>query len=94
MKSFRALDSKKQNDIRREYKNKCSQEYKYSIHLFILYTILGICSLIGLILIFFAPYTGAIIFITSLIGTGISLYFLSLSNQNFYKFLAKKGYKK
>ena len=94
MKSFSELDSNKQDELRREYRDNYAKEYRYSIHLFILYTILGIASLIGLILIFIEPYMGTILFVTSFILTGIVLYFLCLSNQNFYKFLAKKGYKK
>lgn len=94
MKSFKNLDANKQQGIRREYKNKCSREYKYSIHLFILYTILGIVSLLGLILICFDTMVGSIVFITSFILVGIVLYFLNRSNNNFYKFLKKKGMKK
>ncbi len=94
MKSFSELDSNKQNELRREYRDKYEAEYRYSIHLFILYTILGIASLIGLILIFIEPYMGTVLFLTSFIGDVIVLYFLYLSNQNFYKFLKKKKLKK
>ena len=94
MKSFSELDSNKQNELRREYRDKYEAEYRYSIHLFILYTILGIASLIGLILIFIEPYMGTVLFLTSFIGDVIVLYFLYLSNQNFYKFLKRKRLKK
>ncbi len=94
MESFRSLDKNKQNDIRREYKNKCPKEYRYSIHLFILYTIFGIASLLGLVITYFEPYVGMILFLTSFIGAGIVLYFLSLSNNNFFKFLKTKKLKK
>lgn len=94
MKSFRELDSNKQDELRREYRDNYAKEYRYSIHLFILYTILGIVSLIGLIVIFYEPYIGTILFVTSFILTGIVLYFLCLSNQNFYNFLKKKKLKK
>lgn len=94
MKSFSELDSNKQDELRREYRDKYEAEYRYSIHLFILYTILGIASLIGLILIFIEPYMGTVLFLTSFIGDVIVLYFLYLSNQNFYKFLKRKRLKK
>ena len=94
MKSFSELDSNKQDELRREYRDNYAKEYRYSIHLFILYTILGIASLIGLILIFIEPYMGTVLFLTSFIGDVIVLYFLYLSNQNFYKFLKKKKLKK
>ena len=94
MKSFSNLDKDKQDELRREYKRTYLKEYQYSIHLFILYTILGICSLLGLFIIFFESYIGTILFLTSFIGTGIVLYFLYRSNQNFYKFLKRKKLKK
>ena len=94
MKSFSELDSNKQDELRREYRDNYAKEYRYSIHLFILYTILGIVSLVGLIVIFYEPYIGTILFVTSFILTGIVLYFLCLSNQNFYNFLKKKKLKK
>ena len=94
MKSFSELDSNKQDELRREYRDNYAKEYRYSIHLFILYTILGIASLIGLILIFIEPYMGTVLFLTSFIGDVIVLYFLYLSNQNFYRFLKRKRLKK
>lgn len=94
MESFKRLDKNKQNELRNEYKNKFPKEYRYSIHLFILYTIFGIASLLGLVITYFELYIGMILFIIALCGTVIVLYFLYLSNNNFYKFLKRKRLKK
>ncbi len=94
MKSFSKLDCKKQNEIRRKYKKEWSKEYKYSIHLFILYTILGIIAILGLIISFKDLFLGMLIFTLAFILDLIVLYFLYNSNKSFYKFLNKIGYKK
>lgn len=93
MRNFHSLTRKKQNIIREEYKNKYNKEYSYSIRLFILYTIFGVFSIVGLtVLLYYDLMLGSIIFCLSLIFLVIVLYFLSLSNRKFYRFLNKKGY--
>jgi len=93
MRVFHDLSNKEQDDIRRIYRDNCNMEYRYSINLFIIYVILGICSILGLIVLFFVDLlVGSVIFTMSLILLGIDLYFLYLSNNNFYRFLKKKGF--
>lgn len=92
MKVFHDLSNREQNDIRRSYKDKCSREYKYSIHLYILYVILGILAILGMIVSFFDFLLGMIIFTLSFIFMIIDIYFLNKSNANFYRYLKSIGY--
>lgn len=92
VKVFHELSSNDQNAIRRKYKKECYREYRYSINLYILYVILGILSLIGLVLCLFNLLWGMVLFTLSFILMIINIYFLSKSNDNFYKYLNKNGY--
>lgn len=93
-KLFHELSNKEQNKIRKEYKDTCYNSYIYSIRLYILYSILGAFVLIGLgILLFKDVMLGSLIFTISLIFMFITLYFLYLSNDQFYRFLKRKGFK-
>ena len=88
---FSSLSKDMQNKIRREYRDTCHLDYQYSINLFIIYVILGIICLSGILLICFKYYLeGSLIFSLSFVFMIIDLYFLYLSNLNFYKFLKKK----
>lgn len=93
-KIFHKLSKEKQNDIRREYKEKWSVEYNYSIRLYIIYVILGVFTIIGLSIALFIDFmVGSLIFTMALILMIIVIYFLYRSNYNFYRFLKRKGYK-
>ena len=89
-KYFRNLPKIRQDKLRREYRSKHFKEYSYSIRLFILQILLGILSLSGLIIMFFRPMSGLLIFTTSFIFLLIGYYFLELSNYAFYKFIHNK----
>lgn len=93
-KIFHSLTSKEQNEIRREYKESCKNDYDYSIRLYIIYVVLGILTLIGFVIMFFIDLMlGSIIFSLGLILMIIVIYFLDRSNEKFYKFLKRKGYR-
>lgn len=86
------MSRKEQNDIRKEYKRECNGAYKYSIHLFILYVVVGIISLISLFITSFCgSYISSIVFLINFTILFFILYFLKKSNCNFYKFLDSKG---
>ena len=93
MKYFNKLSKDKQNDLRREYKQKHSEYYYHSIHLYILYVCLGIISILSLlIMIFLNKFLGITLFVLTIIIIIINIHYLSKSNLPFYKFLEKKGY--
>lgn len=93
-KIFHELSKAEQDNIRREYKEKCSREYNYSIRLYILYVILGIITLISLVIaLYLDTMLGSILFILGIIFMLITIYFLNLSNNSFYRFLKRKGFK-
>ncbi len=88
-KVFHELSSKEQDEIRRKYKRECSKDYKYSIHLYIIYVILGILSVLGIGLVYYDFMMGLVLFTISFILMGIVVYFLYLSNKNFIRFLKR-----
>lgn len=91
-KIFHELSKIEQDNIRREYKMTCYREYNYSIRLYILYVILGIESILGLIIaLYLDVMLGSILFVLGIIFMIITIYFLNLSNNNFYKFLKKNN---
>lgn len=90
-KVFHELPGREQDAIRRKYKEECSKSYKYSIHLFILYVILGILSVLGLLLVSYNFILGLLVFTISFILLIVVLYFLKLSNRNFIKYLKKNN---
>ena len=93
-KIFHELSKVEQDNIRREYKEKCSREYNYSIKLYILYVILGIITLISLVIaLYLDTMLGSILFVLGIIFMLITIYFLNLSNNSFYRFLKRKGFK-
>ena len=93
-KIFHDLSKEEQNNIRREYKEKCSRDYNYSIRLYILYVILGIITLLGTIIaLYLDVMIGSLIFLLGFIFMIIVIYFLDLSNNKFYRFLKRKGFK-
>ncbi len=93
-KIFHELSKVEQDNIRREYKEKCSREYNYSIKLYILYVILGIITLISLVIaLYLDTMLGSILFVLGIIFMMITIYFLNLSNNSFYRFLKRKGFK-
>lgn len=89
---FHDLSLKEQNEIRRKYKKECYEDYRYSIKLYILYVILGIIALGGLTIIFVNYFLGLLIFTISFLMMIVNVYFLKLSNLNFFKFLKKNNY--
>ncbi len=92
-KVFHNLSKIEQNNIRREYKEKCKKDYNYSIRLYILYTILGFLTLVGVIILLYKDIMiGSLILVISLIFMIIDIYFLYRSNYKFYYFLKRKGY--
>lgn len=93
-KIFHELSKVEQDNIRREYKRICLREYEYSIRLYILYVILGITTLIGLIIaLYLDTMLGSVLFTLGIILMIITIYFLNLSNNSFYRFLKRKGFK-
>lgn len=93
-KIFHELSKAEQDNIRREYKEKCSREYNYSIRLYILYVILGIITLISLVIaLYLDTMLRSILFVLGIIFMLITIYFLNLSNNSFYRFLKRKGFK-
>lgn len=91
MKKFKDLSKQEQNNLRKEYKTNYPKQYKYSIHLFIIYTILGLIALSGIVISFTNIFLGITIFFISFLGLIFTLYLLNKSNQEFYKFLNNKG---
>ncbi len=91
MKKFKDLSKQEQNNLRKEYKTNYPKQYKYSIHLFIIYTILGLIALSGIVISFTNIFLGIIIFFISFLGLIFTLYLLNKSNKEFYKFLNDKG---
>ena len=93
-KIFHELSKVEQDNIRREYKRIYLREYEYSIRLYILYVILGITTLIGLIIaLYLDTMLGSVLFTLGIILMIITIYFLNLSNNSFYRFLKRKGFK-
>lgn len=93
MRKFHSLPPDEQDVIRRDYKNKYNREYRYSIHLFILYVFFGILSIFGLFLFFYYDVMlGSILFTLGIIFLFIDFYFLNKSNEAFYRYLKKRGY--
>lgn len=99
---FHELSKKEQNDIRRKYKAECSNHYKHSIHLYILYVLVGIVALLGLVVMnFYTIFWGSVIFGISFLLLIFIIRLLNQSNYYFYEFLKenhmiydKKAYKK
>lgn len=91
MKKFKDLSKQEQNNLRKEYKTNYPKQYKYSIHLFIIYTILGLIALSGIVISFTNIFLGIIIFFISFLALIFTLYLLNKSNKEFYKFLNDKG---
>lgn len=92
MKKFSSLDKEEQDKIRREYREKYYDDYRYSIKLFCCYLAFCILDIVSLLFTFFGElYVGSFFFLTFFIGTFICMYFLELSNKKFYRFLKKKG---
>lgn len=93
MKKFHSLSAEEQNAIRRDYKETHYQEYRYSIHLFLLYVFLGIVSLLGLLIFCYQDIMiGSVLFVLGIIFLFIDFYFLNKSNEPFYRYLKKRGY--
>ena len=87
---FNNLSNEDKDKLRREYRSTYFKEYCYSIRLFILQSILGGISCLGLIIMFFDSMLGILLFTISFIFVLIVTYFLNLSNKPFYNFINKK----
>ena len=90
---FHTLSKDKQEVLRREYRRTYKEHYKYSILLFILFSIFGTLILLGILSCIFDVMIGCILSTLSLIGFIIVTYFLYRSNDRFVRFLNRKGYK-
>ena len=90
---FRTLSKENQDSLRREYRRTYREHYNYSIRLFILFTVCGILILLGILLFTLDTMVASLIATMGLIGFIMSAYFLYRSNDQFVRFLNRKGYK-
>jgi len=88
MKIFSNLPREEQNTIRLNYKKTNPKSYRYSINLYIIYTLTGLISLASIILSYFKPLIGISLFIISFISLLYILRLLNKSNQKFKDYLA------
>lgn len=87
---FNSLSKEEKDKLRREYRSTYFKDYCYSIRLYILQSILGAFSVLGLIIMFFDNMVGILLFSINFIFILIVVYFLNLSNKPFYEFINKK----
>ena len=91
LKEFKKLPSKKQQEIRISYKKTHYKEYRHSIHLFIIYTIIGILGIICLFIGIRKPdIKFLLLYFLCLILLIICVILLNKSNEPFYKYLQRK----